>query len=501
MTNASIHFQQNDEVRTVVNASSKVKWVFQVDPSTNNEYPGKTMVGRKYVKNEGDYINQGAAGADRWWADFGAYVDARPYIEYWVACNEPQGDWPTIAAYQKRWADLAHARGRKAVVGNFSIGTPEPEDAPIFKDMVAAGDCVAFHEYWMPQHWDELNKWQGWVMWRYKKFMDNLPTHLRQKPVLITECGCDGGTKATLGQTPDRKGWLTHYNANEDWYMEDLTAYVDGLDDRVKAIFMYTAGPYSEWADFKVTPSLAGRFLNLTTEAAPVPTPQPEQPTLRVKKPNGSIVVMNVEDYVKGVVPMEVPSWWPSAALRAQAIAARSYALASRNGKHAAQGFDVCSTTCCQVYSDARYVNTTQAVEDTRGIVGVHNGSVAHTFFSASCGGKLLGNWASYLRARTDCPCAEHGFGINGHQNGMCQEGAYYQALDGKTWQEILDFYYDLTWVREYGLGEEFPSTLVPVTSELETRLREVEIALANLQQRLEGFEEQDALGYKVLAK
>lgn len=500
MTNASIHFQQNDEVRTVVNASSKVKWVFQVDPPTENSFPGKEVIGRKYIKNEGDYINQGAAGADRWWADFGAYVDARPYINIWVACNEPQGDWPTIAAYQKRWADLAHARGKKAVVGNFSIGTPEPQDAPVFSEMVAAGDYVAFHEYWMPQHWDELNKWQGWVMWRYKKFMDNLPAHLQQKPVLITECGCDGGTKATLNQTPDRKGWLTHYDSNEDWYMEDLTAYFNGLDDRVKAIFLYTAGPYSEWTSFKVTPSLAGRFINLTKETS-APAPPPEQPTIRVKKPDGSIVDMNIEEYVKGVVPKEVPSWWPDAALRAQAIAARSYALASRNGKHAAEGYDVCSTTCCQVYGDERYVNTNQAVEDTRGIVGMYNGKIALTFFSASCGGKLLGNWASYLRARTDCPCAQHGFGVNGHQNGMCQEGAYFHALSGKSWQEILDFYYDLKWVKEYGMGDEFPSTSQPITNELETRLKEVELALAELQQRLEGFTEHVAFGYRVLAK
>ena len=65
---------------------------------------------------------------------------------------------------------------------------------------------------------------------------------------------------------------------------------------------------------------------------------------------NGTLTVINVvdlEDYVKGVLPYEMDKDWPLAALEAQAVCARTYAAKTR---HPSLGFDVCASTDCQVY-------------------------------------------------------------------------------------------------------------------------------------------------------
>src|SRR5262249_7102547 len=69
-------------------------------------------------------------------------------------------------------------------------------------------------------------------------------------------------------------------------------------------------------------------------------------------RPNGSgssqsftaINMLDVEDYLLSVLPSEMPATWPTEALQAQAIAARSYAYANM-GKHAKDGYDLRSTT------------------------------------------------------------------------------------------------------------------------------------------------------------
>ena len=59
--------------------------------------------------------------------------------------------------------------------------------------------------------------------------------------------------------------------------------------------------------------------------------------------------VLRLDDYVKGVVPREMPASWPPAAVRAQAVAARTYAAFDR-AAHPTRYYDTCDTTSCQVY-------------------------------------------------------------------------------------------------------------------------------------------------------
>jgi len=104
---------------------------------------------------------------------------------------------------------------------------------------------------------------------------------------------------------------------------------------------------------------------------------------------SGSLNAVNavpVDQYVKGVVPNESPASWPIAALEAQAVAARSYALADQVG---GSGFDLYADTRSQVYGglESEAARANRAADATRGEGVMYGGKVAETFFSACSGG------------------------------------------------------------------------------------------------------------------
>lgn len=117
--------------------------------------------------------------------------------------------------------------------------------------------------------------------------------------------------------------------------------------------------------------------------------------------------VLDVESYLRGVVPAEMSASWPMAALKAQAVAARSYAL-SLAGSHA--DYDLCATVSCQVYRgvDAERPRSDAAVQATSGVVVTYAGSVARTYYHADSGGvtassgEVWGTAVPYLIARPD---------------------------------------------------------------------------------------------------
>jgi len=99
-----------------------------------------------------------------------------------------------------------------------------------------------------------------------------------------------------------------------------------------------------------------------------------------------AINVVPLEQYLDGVVPAEMPSTWLQAAIEAQAVAARSYAVASRR---AAAPFDVYADGRSQMYLgvSAEKPAATQAVNETAGEVLMYGDQVATTMFSSSTGG------------------------------------------------------------------------------------------------------------------
>ncbi|HBN09706.1 MAG TPA: sporulation protein [Cyanobacteria bacterium UBA8530] len=116
-----------------------------------------------------------------------------------------------------------------------------------------------------------------------------------------------------------------------------------------------------------------------------------------------------IDEYLYGVVPSEMPASWPIESLKAQAIAARTYAIANL-GLFARQGFDLRPTIDNQVYGGAQNerIPSNQAVDSTRGEVVTYNGRVIRAYYHSCAGGytesseTVWGKAIPYLQAVPD---------------------------------------------------------------------------------------------------
>ncbi len=113
--------------------------------------------------------------------------------------------------------------------------------------------------------------------------------------------------------------------------------------------------------------------------------------------------VVPLDSYLRGVVPREMPALWHQQALRAQAVAARTYAVHERETTDRGH-FDVYDTTRSQVYGGAGFEHdrTDKAIADTRGEIRTYGGTAAFTQFSSSNGGWTVAGSRPYLRAKQD---------------------------------------------------------------------------------------------------
>ena len=153
-----------------------------------------------------------------------------------------------------------------------------------------------------------------------------------------------------------------------------------------------------------------------------------------------------IEKYIQGVVPAEMPSSWEHEAHKAQAIAARSYALANL-GKRAKYGYDLKDTPEDQAYggASAETVKTNDAVAETERIVLIYEGKIIPAFYSASAGGRTRSSgqvWTKDLAWLRSVPSYDEGIKKNGHGVGMSQYGANNLAKKGYNAYQILKYFY-----------------------------------------------------------
>ena len=107
-------------------------------------------------------------------------------------------------------------------------------------------------------------------------------------------------------------------------------------------------------------------------------------------RPEGLTAVnrLSIEEYLYSVLPSEMPAGWPAAALRAQAIAARTYTLANL-GQYAARGFNLLGSVASAAYrgTGSEASAAREAVDATQGRVLLRDGKPLPTFYSANSGG------------------------------------------------------------------------------------------------------------------
>jgi len=162
----------------------------------------------------------------------------------------------------------------------------------------------------------------------------------------------------------------------------------------------------------------------------------------------GLTIINNVglENYIMGVVPSEMPSSWNFEAHKAQAIAARSYALANL-GKRGSLGYDLKDTPEDQAYGGAssETQKTNSAVMNTKGEVLVYANKIIPAYYHASAGGHTISSgkvWNKDLPFIRPVPSFDEYKPKFGHGVGMSQYGANTLASYGYNAYQILNYFY-----------------------------------------------------------
>jgi stage II sporulation protein D len=116
-----------------------------------------------------------------------------------------------------------------------------------------------------------------------------------------------------------------------------------------------------------------------------------------------TINVLPLETYLRGVVPRESPSSWRPAALQAQAVAARTYAVYHRR-RAGSRGYDLCDTIACQVYGGwgSEVASTNAAIRATAGQIRLYRNVPIVAEYSSSNGGATVASGVPYQVMKAD---------------------------------------------------------------------------------------------------
>lgn len=277
-----------------------------------------------------------------------------------------------------------------------------------------------------------------------KKFLVLIITFLIQfifiSPVFAIKIGLQSGIERAYVGT-STKGDIINARTNKLLYtISAMKAYE--IRAYKNSIAIKISGSYFNLdSDYVVIKSQSGGFISAKNKWY--------RGFLIVYNRGGTLTVINkvdVEDYIQGVVPSEMPSSWCYEAHKAQAIAARSYAL-SNIGKRASNGYDLKDTPEDQAYggASAETASTNKAVQETKGIVLIYDLKIIPAYYSASAGGQTLSSsdvWTKNLPYLKSVPSFDENVKKNGHGVGMSQHGANNLAKKGYNAYQILQYFY-----------------------------------------------------------
>lgn len=212
-----------------------------------------------------------------------------PHVDYWMGWNEPVidgvADMEWFAAFESERVRAMAEIDKRAAIGNFSAGCPEPDEFQAFLPALAVaqehGGILALHEYSAPTMSSsvgsgvpglEAQSRGGSLTLRYRYWYDH---YLRGTdmvlPLVITEAGIDGGVLSRDEGAP--QGWRDFAEEHmevpsataTEWYANQLSWYDDELrrDPHVLGFAVFNAGDSSgDWASFDVT-SILSRLAEL----------------------------------------------------------------------------------------------------------------------------------------------------------------------------------------------------------------------------------------------
>jgi hypothetical protein len=167
-------------------------------------------------------------------------------------------------------------------------------------------------------------------------------------------------------------------------------------------------------------------------------------------QPPPKVRELDLEEYLRGVVPNEMPPSAPLEALKAQAIAARTYALGTlipHGGPRHRDTADICATDHCQAWTDRYFTATDAAVLSTAGQYLKFEDRVANAYYFGHCGGFTntpadagwpgSAPWCQPVACLCEPPRPPFNHGV-----GMCQDGAVLMARRNYDYKMILQHYF-----------------------------------------------------------
>ncbi len=328
--------------------------------------------------------------------------------------------------------------------GHHEDGAPDDNGNP--KEPWAGYDCLAptieshfggvvcTHNYWgnaggSMRDWLHDSEQSSWYAFRWRRVLKLFGARygMPGTRVIIDEAGNFGASD------PDFTDQVIYYS--------EQTL----MDPRVIALCFFL------WQDPTNSPgnlpnSWVQRCQNLSQHVARLTAmpdvvmavqPVPAIETIRLKlSATGEVVVLPIEEYLRGVVGAEMPALWHPQAVRAQAVLARSYALACKE-RRADKAYDVDDTTRFQAYAPSRIHPASDAViRDTAGIYLMQDGHAYFAEYKKLCG-------------RADCPFCNGTPGSKNANNpsgvwpnNACQYGMKLLAESGRSWRAIALYYY-----------------------------------------------------------
>ncbi|MHB0875647.1 MAG: SpoIID/LytB domain-containing protein [Anaerolineae bacterium] len=465
----TLHCQRIPDWVAEALAALRSRWVKLVNPPAGTDpFPSVRKCVRLWTDDwDGQCIARGAAGAEQYmarmlplWAPYRAWADGvhgHSGVAFELpnepACNGDE-ELATLDAFTRRCLAIGSVEGLQLVALNLPEGNPHDSGTGAesvtrgkvqrLTGCVAAavegGHLVGLHGYWRPGvevpggryhalRCVDMVRWWGEAGVEVQGGPGRLPLQ-----VALTEWGVDGG----IAGNPAGHGWRDLMGQAD--YVAQVVEGERALRDLAFVEFaaLFTAGPEVPWGSYEQDEETVARIaqgigvLGETDRRDAVDRVD----KLRVwRRDTDGVEAMAVEQYLRGVVPAEMPAAWPGEALRAQAVAARTYALAAIvTPRHPSRAADLCDRTCCQVWRPATDGRSDAAVSETAGETWGADGNetvVSSGSYVAECG-------------RDDCPYCQGRPGTNGEvfATRLCQNGARMLAERGYTYHDILAHYY-----------------------------------------------------------